>query len=90
MARAQMACRSGRWHLYVIKFGVPKWPTHRFTGAAVPTLAERAQALEALGYVLTGPPEWDWMEDAEQYGNPASPVVLIAVAHVAPAVGGAA
>ncbi|KOV02023.1 hypothetical protein ADK91_21345 [Streptomyces sp. XY511] len=89
MARAQMACRAGTWHLYVIQPGAVRWPGHAFTGASVPTVAERWQALEGLGYVFTGAPEWTWVEDAEQFGNPASPVVLIAAAHVAPAGGGA-
>ncbi|WP_328973136.1 DUF6303 family protein [Streptomyces sp. NBC_00239] len=85
-----MACRAGRWHLYVIQPGASRWPGHAFTGAVVPTVAERSRALEALGYVFTGSPEWTWVEDAEQYGNPASAVVLIAAAFVAPADGGAA
>ncbi len=90
MARAQMVCRSGRWRLYVVQPGWRQWPAHTFTGTAVPTLAERSRALEALGYAFTGTPEWSWVEDAEDYGNRDSPVLLIAVAHVAPAGGGAA
>ncbi|MEW2417957.1 DUF6303 family protein [Streptomyces sp. NPDC046866] len=90
MARAQMVCRSGPWRLYVVQPGQPYWPTHTFTDTAVPTLAERSRALKALGFAFTGPPEWSWVEDAEQYGNPDSPVLLIAVTHVVPAIGGAA
>ncbi|GGS86457.1 MULTISPECIES: DUF6303 family protein [Streptomyces] len=90
MARAQMVCRSGRWRLYVIEHGRPEWPTHMFTGAVVPTLAERSGALGALGFALAGVAGWSWVEDAEQYGDPDSPVLLIAAADVVPAVGGAA
>ncbi|MGW1767986.1 DUF6303 family protein [Streptomyces sp. NPDC002073] len=87
--QAQMTCRAGTWHLYVTEWGSTRWPEHVFTGAAVPTVEERSRALEGLGYVFTGEPEWTWVEDAEQFGNPASPVVLIAAADVAPAGGGA-
>ncbi|MEV4193372.1 DUF6303 family protein [Streptomyces toxytricini] len=90
MARAQMACRSGRWRLYVALPGRPEWPTYTFTGTAVPTLAERSGALATLGFALAGAAGWSWVEDAEQYGDPDSPVILFAAADVVPVAGGAA
>ncbi|MFD8028166.1 DUF6303 family protein [Streptomyces sp. NPDC059717] len=75
---AQMSMPGGRWRLYVVLMNttVP-WPEYRF-GPTVPTLTERAEALNVLGFVPVPGAEWEWTEDSETHDDPASPVVLIA------------
>lgn len=77
---AQVSQRRGRWHLYVVLPDAPgfAWPDCLFAGTAVPTLAERSEALNALGYVFTNGAEWRWVEDSETPDDPSSPVHLIA------------
>ncbi|MFG2293112.1 DUF6303 family protein [Streptomyces sp. NPDC048603] len=90
MRLAHLVFRSGRWSLYVVQHGRSSWPTHTFTGAAVPTLTERSRALKALGFACRTAEEWSWVEDCEEFANPDSPIVLIAVTGVTPTGGGAA
>jgi uncharacterized protein DUF6303 len=79
----QMSQRAGRWRLYVVLYGETCWPEHYFTpGPAVPTLTERTQALDALGYRPVGDDPWEWTETSEDYEDPSSPVVLIAATTV--------
>ncbi|MFD3538871.1 DUF6303 family protein [Streptomyces sp. NPDC058662] len=68
--------------------GGRNWPTHYFTGAGAQTVQERSQALTELNYALTDGGEWSWTEDSEQVDDPASPVILIAVAPVVSILGG--
>ncbi|MEU5978818.1 DUF6303 family protein [Streptomyces sp. NPDC047315] len=55
----------GRWELYIAGPGrVDDWPVADFDRAApVPTIAERAAALAALGYELPPGGAWRWDED---------------------------
>ncbi|MFI1867375.1 DUF6303 family protein [Streptomyces jumonjinensis] len=81
--RAQMVWRAdGRWHLYVVLFGVSRWAEHRFAPGPVPTRAERSQALARLGYELVPGAEWVWTEDGERPGDDTSAVLLIAATTV--------
>ncbi|MDX6760513.1 DUF6303 family protein [Streptomyces sp. F8] len=89
MARAQLVHRNGGWRLFVALPGGRDWPTHYFAGAVVPTVQERSKALTELNYALTDVGEWSWTEDSEEIDDPASPVILIAVAPVVSIVGGA-
>ncbi|MBV2358112.1 hypothetical protein KUM39_27845 [Streptomyces sp. J2-1] len=86
--RAQMALRdNGAWWVYVC---ADEWPTHTFTRTGrVPTVTERAAALAALGFEPVPGAQWSWSEDAREYGDPSSPVVLITATTVRP-LGGAA
>ncbi|MGX1884443.1 DUF6303 family protein [Streptomyces sp. NPDC055287] len=89
---AQMAVSqtTGRWRLYVVLLGVPvsQWPEHDFgRGAAVPTVAERSRALNALGYMFTGGTGWEWSETSDTVDDAASPVRLIASVRVREAAG---
>ncbi|MFE5674041.1 DUF6303 family protein [Streptomyces erythrochromogenes] len=90
MRGAHLVHRDGRWRLFVALPGsVAHWPTHYFVGRGVPTVQERSRALTKLGYALTDEAEWSWTEDHERLDDPASPVILIALAPVEPVVGGA-
>ncbi|CAM5466480.1 DUF6303 family protein [Streptomyces abikoensis] len=83
--RAQMANSRGLWRVYVVLFGEVEWPTFEWERAEpVPTLAERAQALARLGYEVAPECCWEWTEDSEVLGDPASRVKLIAAAQVQP------
>ncbi|MEV7130984.1 DUF6303 family protein [Streptomyces sp. NPDC093260] len=77
---AQMSVRAGRWRLYVALMNTTApWPEHCFGRALpVPTFTERVNALSVLGFEPVPGAEWEWTEDAETHGDPASPVVLIA------------
>ncbi|MFE7120133.1 DUF6303 family protein [Streptomyces sp. NPDC057654] len=81
--RAQMSAIDGQWCLYVIVPSVPasQWPEREWdTGAPVPTLAQRRQALAGLGFELVCGEEWQWFEqDAD---DPSAPVRFIAMADV--------
>ncbi|MEU5821864.1 DUF6303 family protein [Streptomyces sp. NPDC047803] len=83
---AQMAIgqHTGRWRLYVVIFGalVSQWPEHVFDGDTVPSVQDRSQALNALGYTPVEGPVWDWTEDYFPGDDPAGPVRLIASARV--------
>ncbi|MFE9252011.1 DUF6303 family protein [Streptomyces sp. NPDC007088] len=83
---AQMAIgrNTGRWRLYVVIFGglVSEWPEYGFDGDAVPSVQDRSRALDALGYVFTDGPIWDWTEDHAPGDDPAGPVRLIASTRV--------
>ncbi|WP_424861599.1 DUF6303 family protein [Streptomyces sp. MMS24-I29] len=82
---AQMSNSGGRWHLYVPLSTPGAWPAHdwpRF--ASTPTLAEREQVLNALGYETVPCSGWRWIEDSDIPDDPASPVFLIAAAMVRP------
>ena len=81
---AQMSVFKGRWRLYVVLLNTTEaWPEFGFDRAApVPTFTERADALSVLGFEPVPGAEWAWTEDSETYGDPASPVVLIAAAQV--------
>ncbi|MFJ9249934.1 DUF6303 family protein [Streptomyces sp. NPDC101776] len=79
---AQMSVRDGRWRLYVALMNTTdRWPDHRF-GRTVPTFTDRTDALSVLGFEPVTGAEWEWTEDTETYGDPASPVVLIAAIRV--------
>ncbi|UNM16296.1 hypothetical protein J4032_02385 [Streptomyces formicae] len=79
---AQMSVRGGRWRLYVVLLNTTEqWPEYPFT-ATVPTFMERAEALSVLGFEPVPGAEWTWTEDSETYGDPSSPVVLIAATRV--------
>ncbi|MFJ5679519.1 DUF6303 family protein [Streptomyces sp. NPDC093097] len=76
---AQMSNYRGWWFLYVVLYGASHWPEHNWgKGAAIPTPAERAAALDALGYEVPDDAEWTWIEDSEVPGDPSSPVRLSA------------
>jgi hypothetical protein len=65
--RAQVTRRRGvGWLLFVVVPGlVGDWPTTDFLtiDGHPPTLADRARALESLGYRLADPGAvWEWME----------------------------
>jgi hypothetical protein len=79
-----MSVFKGRWRLYVVLLNTTDpWPERDFERSApVPTFTERADALSALGFEPVPGTEWTWTEDSETYGDPASPVVLIAAAQV--------
>ncbi|MER5969395.1 DUF6303 family protein [Streptomyces sp. NPDC002055] len=81
---AQMAARDGRWRLYVVLLNTTAvWPEHDFGRAAgVPTLTQRAQALDALGYTVADEVEWEWIEYSEIPDDPASAVVLLGAVSV--------
>ena len=88
--RANLAPGStGHWRLFVALPGrVADWPTHEFGTTAVPSRSARAEALASLGYQTTAPAgavEWDWCEDAADYDNDDSAVILMASADVVPA-----
>ncbi|MGW3105282.1 DUF6303 family protein [Streptomyces sp. NPDC001100] len=79
---AQMSVRDGRWRLYVALLNTTEqWPEHRL-GRTVPTFTDRTDSLSALGFEPVPGAEWEWTEDSETPGNPASPVVLIAAIRV--------
>ncbi|MEU6115881.1 DUF6303 family protein [Streptomyces sp. NPDC047117] len=85
--QAQMADSGGRWHLYVVLLSTPvsQWPEHEWPRTApTPTLTERARTLAGLGYEVAPAAEWEWIEDSDTPGDPASPVRLIATVTVRP------
>ncbi|MFI6466908.1 DUF6303 family protein [Streptomyces sp. NPDC050538] len=81
---AQMSVFKGRWRLYIVLLNTTDaWPEFGFDRAApVPTFTERTDALSVLGFEPVAGAEWAWTEDSETYGDPASPVVLIAATQV--------
>ncbi|WP_405999833.1 DUF6303 family protein [Streptomyces sp. NBC_00829] len=89
--RAQLA-DCGGWHLYVVlpdTGGV--WPQLVWpAGASAPTLAERDEALAALGYEIVPGAAWQWCETSDTPDDPSATVWLYAsvtvrlVAGVAP------
>ncbi|MGW0083984.1 DUF6303 family protein [Streptomyces sp. NPDC003393] len=81
---AQLAARKGRWRLYVVLLNTTeRWPEYDFGRTApVPTPAERAEALSALGFEQVPDTEWQWVEDSETPGDATSPVLLIAATRV--------
>lgn len=83
---AQMSNSGGTWHLYIPLMNTPAaWPEHIWNRtAAVPTIAERERALNGLGYESAPGDEWSWIEDSDTYGDPTSPVRLIATVSVRP------
>ncbi|MER5889911.1 DUF6303 family protein [Streptomyces sp. NPDC001941] len=82
---AQMSLASGGWRLYVAELGETHWPTFywRHSGA-LPTGAERRDALASLGYELAPDGSWSWTEYSVESGDDSTPVVLIAAALVRP------
>ncbi|MEU1413259.1 DUF6303 family protein [Streptomyces sp. NPDC005731] len=75
---AQMSMRQGRWRLYVALLNTTdSWPEYPF-GTTMPTLTERAEALNVLGFEPVPGAVWEWTEDSETHDDPASAVVLIA------------
>ncbi|MGY4907109.1 DUF6303 family protein [Streptomyces sp. 900116325] len=89
---AQMSNSGGRWHLYVpLMNAATVWPEYDWARrSTVPTLAEREQALSALGYESAPDGEWTWVEDSDTPGDPTSPVRLIAAATIRPSTTGGA
>lgn len=83
---AQMSDSGGQWHLYVPLLNTPApWPEHIWPREAVtPTIAERERALNGLGYESAPGNKWSWIEDSDIYGDPTSPVRLIATVSVRP------
>ncbi|TXS50279.1 hypothetical protein EAO75_10850 [Streptomyces sp. uw30] len=81
---AQMSVFKGRWRLYMVLLNTTDvWPEFGFDRAVpVPTFTERTEALSVLGFEPVPGAEWAWTEDSETYGDPASPVVLIATMQV--------
>ncbi|MFF7544260.1 DUF6303 family protein [Streptomyces canus] len=81
---AQMSVSKGRWRLYVVLLNTTDpWPEFGFDRALpVPTFTERTDALSVLGFEPVPGVTWAWTEDSETYGEPASPVVLIAATQV--------
>ncbi|MER5549656.1 DUF6303 family protein [Streptomyces sp. NPDC002589] len=80
---AQMSMRRGRWRLYVVLLNTTeRWPQYEFSGPAVPTFTQRAEAFSVLGFEPLPGAEWDWSEDSEDPDDPASPVILIAATRV--------
>ncbi|WP_028814731.1 DUF6303 family protein [Streptomyces flavidovirens] len=89
-AQMTVSQTTGCWRLYVALLGVraAPWPEHDFGhGAAVPTVAERSRALNALGYTFTDGTEWEWTETSDTVDDAASPVRLIASITVGEAAG---
>ncbi|MEE1755628.1 DUF6303 family protein [Streptomyces sp. SP18CS02] len=78
--RAQIS-DGGGWHLYVALPNTSRmWPEWEWPrGIPTPTLAERDEALAALGYEVVPGAEWDWCEDSD---GPGSPVRLLAAVAV--------
>jgi hypothetical protein len=81
---AQMSVFKGRWRLYVVLLNTPApWPEYSFGRAApVPTFTERVNALAVLGFEPLPDAVWEWIEDRQDPGDPASAVVLIAAVQV--------
>lgn len=81
---AQMSVFKDGWRLYVVLLNTTDpWPEHSFGRALpVPTFTERTEALSVLGFEPDPGAGWTWTEDSETYGDPASPVVLIAATQV--------
>ncbi|MEV4035318.1 DUF6303 family protein [Streptomyces umbrinus] len=81
---AQMSVFKGCWRLYVVLLNTTDpWPEFGFDRALpVPTFTERTEALSVLGFEPVPGAAWTWTEDCEIYGDPASPVVLIAATRV--------
>ncbi|NEB04338.1 hypothetical protein G3I78_35610 [Streptomyces sp. SID13726] len=79
-----MSVFKGRWRVYVVLMNTTDaWPEFGFDRALpVPTFTERMEALSVLGFEPVPGAEWAWTEDSEAYGDPASPVVLIAAMRV--------
>ncbi|MCM2392508.1 DUF6303 family protein [Streptomyces albipurpureus] len=80
----------GGWELFIgSEDPVDDWPEHAFgPGHPIPTAAERAAALAALGYEIPDGAEWEWRESP---GGPMDRVELDATIPVRPAaMGGAA
>ncbi|MFE2508801.1 DUF6303 family protein [Streptomyces naganishii] len=78
-----MSMRRGRWRLYVVLLNTTDpWPEYNFGTATVPTLAQRVNAFSVLGFEPLPGAAWEWTEDSEVPGDPASPVLLIAAVHV--------
>ncbi|WP_329313299.1 DUF6303 family protein [Streptomyces sp. NBC_01278] len=52
------------WQLYVAQFGlVGEWPTFTWpTSTEIPTVDQRLEALECLGFTLAEAAEWEWTE----------------------------
>ncbi|MET8780236.1 DUF6303 family protein [Streptomyces sp. NPDC004589] len=79
---ALVSMREGQGRLYVVLLNTTDaWPEYCF-GSTVPTLTERTEALSLLGFEPVPGAVWEWTEDSEIYGDPASPVVLIAAIRV--------
>ncbi|MFG2552174.1 DUF6303 family protein [Streptomyces sp. NPDC048581] len=81
---ALMSVFKGQWRVYVVLLNTTeRWPEFTFVGSlAVPTFTQRAEALSVLGFEPVPGADWAWTEDSETYGDPASPVVLIAAVQV--------
>ncbi|MGA5130817.1 DUF6303 family protein [Streptomyces olivoreticuli] len=84
---AQMADSGGEWHLFValVNQRVAQWPEYDWMRTSpTPTLTERAEALDLLGYQIVPGARWEWSEDSEDPDDPATPVRLIAAVTVRP------
>ncbi|MFF3899124.1 DUF6303 family protein [[Kitasatospora] papulosa] len=63
LPQARMATQaSGTWVLYVLTDApCMEWPMHDFGRVTpMPTVQERVRALAAVGYAVSGGPEWEW------------------------------
>ncbi|MEU8730643.1 DUF6303 family protein [Streptomyces tendae] len=87
---AQMASDGGPWRLYVVVYGESEWPSVWWEPSAVPTGAQRREALASLGYEVVPGAAWSWIEDSKEYGDDRTPVVLIAAVDVRERDGGVA
>ncbi|WP_327384144.1 DUF6303 family protein [Streptomyces sp. NBC_01207] len=81
------------WQLYVAMSGlVSEWPTFTWpTTSEVPTLDQRRNALEYLGFVLADGAEWEWTEctGPDYHPHPVQ-VLLLGAVKVRPLENGAA
>lgn len=87
---AQMSGGGRAWRLYVVVYGETEWPTYRWKACGpVPTVAERREALAALGYEVAPGAVWSWTEDSRDPDDDTTAVLLIAAVDVREQEGGA-
>ncbi|MFC8565470.1 DUF6303 family protein [Streptomyces sp. NPDC057245] len=79
---AQMSSDGGPWHLYVVVYGESQWPSLWWEPSAVPTGAQRREALAQLGYEVVPGASWSWTEDSKDPDDDRTPVVLISAVQV--------
>ncbi|WP_107428628.1 DUF6303 family protein [Streptomyces kebangsaanensis] len=83
------------WELYLVVFNSSDpWPAYTWPVSRrhqVPTVAERTEALAALGYAPAPDSEWEWQEsDTPPYHGHPTAVSLIAGISIVPLEGGGA
>ncbi|SEG64410.1 hypothetical protein SAMN05216223_107257 [Actinacidiphila yanglinensis] len=88
--RALISHRDYHWSLIVVLLGIPasQYPEFEWADrAAIPTPAQRRDALTAIGYQAAPGKEWEWTEMYPDPDAPPAPVELIAAIDVHPAGG---